>query len=155
MLSHIVIRGIGLAVFIAYRIPRTDDYSMPEFWLALLTLYAVIVAAARPFNNEIILLERNPLRSNDDNVMTAGKRSRTLHRPNSGDLISRWLGCVLIAVVLSLSILGTIWFMWGMLLFDWNWGPFMYHVCFLPRFGSWRSILQSFVFELPRFENSP
>ena len=130
MLSHVMLRGMGVAIFIAYYIPQTDEFSFPEFWLALLALYAAALRAARPFNNEIILLERNPMRSRDENVMTAGKRSRTLHGPNSGDLISRWLGCLLIGVIMTLSILGTMWFLWGMLLFDWNWGPVMYHICF-------------------------
>jgi len=62
--------------------------------------------------------------------MTVRKRSSLLHGPNSGDLISRWLGCTLVASILVLSILASLWFMWGMLLFDWNWGPFMLHICF-------------------------
>ena len=130
VMSHLVFRGIGAALYVAWSIPADDEFSMPEFWLMVLALFALILRAARPFNNEIILLEKNPFRSKDPNVISAGKRSQTLHGPNSGDLISRWLGCVLIAVLLVISILGTIWFMWGMLSFDWNWGPVMYHFCF-------------------------
>ena len=29
-----------------------------------------------------------------------------------------------------MSLLGSLWFFWGMMLFDWNWGPIMFHVCY-------------------------
>lgn len=129
-MSHLLIRGVGLGMYIAWAIPNGDEFSTPEFWLIVLAIYALIFRAARPFNNEIILLEKNPFRSKDPNVISAGKRSQTLHGPNSGDLISRWMGCVMIAALLVISILGTIWFLWGMMTFDWNWGPVMFHVCY-------------------------
>ena len=53
-----------------------------------------------------------------------------LHGPNAGELVSRWMGSLLVALVLVLCLLATMWFLWGMLLFDWNWGPFMLHCCF-------------------------
>ena len=130
VLCQLLLRGIGLSWILAALIPRGSDFSGWEVWLVLLAIYSVLFRAARPFINEIILLERNPLRSKSKQVITVGRRSAALHGPNSGDLISRWMATALIAILLAIAILATLWFLWGMLLFDWNWGPVMLHVCY-------------------------
>lgn len=131
VLSLLLLRGIGIALFMAWSIPETElIMSSWEGWLIPLAIVSVLIRAARPFIVEIILLERNPLRSKDKREITIGRRSSSLHGPNSGDLIGRWMGSSVIAGLMVLSILASIWFAWGMLLFDWSWGPVMLHICF-------------------------
>ncbi|QDU29201.1 hypothetical protein ETAA8_43080 [Anatilimnocola aggregata] len=66
----------------------------------LLLPLATAVRAFRPYINEIILLEKNPLRSNNPQVLTIGKRSAHLHGPYGSDLFVRWLGTLLISLAL-------------------------------------------------------
>ncbi len=129
-LNTLLLRGVLFSWLLAWLIPRGSDYTGWDVCLILLAAYTLLFRAARPFINEIILLERNPLRSHHSNVITVGRRSSALHGPNAGDLISRWMGSALVAFVLANCLLFTMWFLWGMLLFDWNWGPFMLHLCF-------------------------
>lgn len=131
VLSLLLIRGIGLAIFLAFQIPETELlFSAYEGWLIPLAMLVVLIRAARPFIVEIILLERNPMRSKDKNEITIGRRSSSLHGPNSGDLIGRWMGSSIIAGLMVLSLLASIWFAWGMLLFDWSWGSVMLYICY-------------------------
>jgi hypothetical protein len=57
----------------------------------------------RPYLSEVILLERNPLRSTDSSQISTWRRSRNLHDGARGDLFSRWLGSVGAAIVLILA----------------------------------------------------
>jgi hypothetical protein len=125
---HLIRRGIGLSWGLAYNIPRLDEYSGQEFWILMLAFYSLAIRAFRPYLNEIILLERSPLRSPERRKTVKG-RNHSLHSPNSGDLFGRWMGGACIAIPLTISVVMSIWFCFGMLLFDWSWGPVMMHVC--------------------------
>jgi hypothetical protein len=125
---HLLWRGMALAGILAYFIPRNAEYSAPEFCLLMLAVYSMAVRAFRPYLNEIILLERSPLRSPDRRKTVRG-RSTSLHSPNSSDLFGRWMGTACIGVPLTISAVMSIWFCFGMLLFDWSWGPVMMYVC--------------------------
>jgi hypothetical protein len=57
--------------------------------------------------------------------MTGARRSAALHGSSSGELFSRWLGSVAVAILMCLSVTFTFWFVQGMLLFDWRWGTMM------------------------------
>ncbi|MEM7313386.1 MAG: hypothetical protein AAF497_09565, partial [Planctomycetota bacterium] len=130
-LIQLLLRGIIFSWILMALVPEgSAEFTGWEVWLILLVLYSVVMRATRPFINEIILLERNPLRSKDKSEMTVGKRSSALHTPNSADLMSRFISCAGVAFFLSVSIIGTLWFMWGMLLFDWEWGTFMLQIVF-------------------------
>ncbi len=129
-LCHFVLRGVGIAWFLVLMIPRGSVYSPVEVWLIFVTLYAVLTRAGRPFINEIILLERSPLRSKNSDSPSIRKRGSALHGRVSGDLVARWIVSAFVATILSCSTLATMWFFWGMLLFDWNWGPAMLYVYF-------------------------
>jgi hypothetical protein len=85
----------------------------------------------RPFINEIVLLERNPLWSRNKSVITVRRRSRALHGPSSGELVGRWIGTApaIVSMVFSLSL--TIWFLQGMLANSWAWNAIMTRV-FVP-----------------------
>ena len=101
-----------------------------DFLLPMMALYLVFMRALRPYLNEIILLERNPLWARDRRAITIGRRSAKLHNPNGGDLFGRYLGVLLITLLLSLLVLLGMWFVLGTVLSDWTWGPVMLHIVF-------------------------
>lgn len=96
--------------------------------LPLLAMALFLLRALRPYVSEIVLLERNPLRSRDQRAITIGRRSAKLHNPNSGDLLARYLAIALLTVLLVIVVLFGIWFIAGTVLGDWRWGPVMLHV---------------------------
>ena len=79
------------------------------FWDALLPLtillWVSLVRASRPFLPEILLLEQCPIRSKLENVITASRRSKSLHRPMAGDLSGRFISvsCVLFVLLISIG----------------------------------------------------
>jgi hypothetical protein len=123
-----VMRGVFLAWLFVLTIGPDEETQPFEVFLVMLALYVGVVRAVRPFVNEIILLERNPLRKKSGQTMTVGRRSAALHGPNSGDLFGRWLGSACIGVMLTTSIVFTFWSLSGLLLNDWEWGSIMMHV---------------------------
>ncbi len=102
ILSQLLVR----AVLPLWLLGTTFDRFDPNYWVEvgvvffLLLPYATAMRAFRPYINEIIVLEKNPLRSNNPQVITIGKRSSHLHGPYSGDLFVRWLGTMLATLVL-------------------------------------------------------
>ncbi len=121
------LRGIAAACFLAAGITREDSLSVGEFFLPILTCYVVVLRAFRPYINEIVLLERNPLRRRKSDDTTVGRRSASLHYSSSGVLLSRWLGSAAVAILITLSVVFTLWFVQGTVLLDWNLGPMMLH----------------------------
>ena len=63
-----------------------------------------------PFLSEVILLENNPWRQKKSVArLSTLARNRALHGSNSGDLLARWLGAVLLGAVLVFSLTTTLW----------------------------------------------
>ena len=63
-----------------------------------------------PYLSEVILLENNPWRQKKSVArLSTLARNRALHGSNSGDLLARWLGAVLLAAVLVLSVTTMLW----------------------------------------------
>src|SRR5687768_17208910 len=71
------------------------------FLLPALVGYSALFRALRPFVNEIILLERLPLRSANPAEMTLAKRSSYLQGPHSADLVARFMLASLTAVFVA------------------------------------------------------
>jgi hypothetical protein len=119
-LCQFLLRGI-LPAWLLYL--AVDRYSfngfLEGFVLTCLALYATCLRAIRPYINEIVLLERNPLRARGGNTITINKRSAHLHGPYASDLIARWVVSVLIATLLLLLSLITLIFIKGVLTSDW------------------------------------
>lgn len=117
-----------------------------HFWESLpqLLLYQGLfrfLFIGRPYLNEVILLERNPMRAvrstafrrkeppgtirQEGRGTTNGKstlgRSRTLHRGLSGDLMARALGSGAVAALLIGAIWGSMYMFRSMLVGDWAW----------------------------------
>ncbi len=81
--------------------------------------------AVWPYLNEVILLERNPLRKQPGRITTY-RRTRALHFGAAGDLFARWMVAAgfgsLLAVSLWISMQITV----GMLLNEWQWEGLTY-----------------------------
>ena len=125
-----ILRGVVPAMLLALAIERYAEMSASEVFLPMVAFGAILIRALRPFVTEIVLLERNPLSSRDRRVLTVGRRSAALHNPSTGDLFGRWIGGSLIAVLMAVSVLFTLWFLTGITLNDWSWGPVMLYVFF-------------------------
>jgi hypothetical protein len=75
-----------------------------------------VISVFYPYLNEVILLERNPLRAKVRGMKTTALRSQELHRGESGDLIVNGLLNFLLGVILfgatwvSLAMLRTLFF---------------------------------------------
>ncbi len=81
--------------------------------------------AVWPYLNEVILLERNPLRRRPGRITTY-RRTRALHFGASGDLFARWMVSVGFGALLSASLWVSIQIMVGMLLSEWQWEGLTY-----------------------------
>ena len=118
--SQLIVRGgLLLFVFIFY-FPIDESLLDSELLLLMLCIGTVVIRSSRPFVNEIILLERNPIRSTEEGVITVGRRSRALHRPTVNDLVASWLLTAFVSVVVFASLLSSFWFVNGVLLGQWQ-----------------------------------
>jgi len=131
LLCQGVLRGVLPALFLVWTVGKYGEFSASEVFLSMLAFYVVVIRAVRPYLNEIVLLERNPLGAGrgGTKTLTIARRSAALHNPNAGDLLGRWVGSFALAVLLTMAFVYTCWFMWGTFLNDWDWGPVMVHVC--------------------------
>ncbi len=117
-----------MAWWLAWSISRDEEPAPAEIFLTLACFAIFFLRSLRPYLNEIILLERNPYRATDGSPITISRRSSKLHGPNSGDLFGRWLGSAPVAVLLTLALVATCWFLIGTFSNDWDWGPVFVHV---------------------------
>jgi hypothetical protein len=131
IVTHLIVRADLLTFVLMLLISVEVSYSTPEVWLVFLCFYAVVMRSSRPFIAEIVLLERNPIRSSDSDTITIRKRSNSLHRPNSGDLVARWIMLAIACVALTCCMAATLWFSMGVLTSHWQWRFLMIEV-FIP-----------------------
>jgi hypothetical protein len=89
------------------------------FLMLMIAGWSAAMRAFRPYINEIILLEQNPLLARQGVAITVGKRSSHLHSPYSGDLFVRWIGSAALAALLSGLVLFTAIVLMGYLISDW------------------------------------
>lgn len=113
------VRGVLIA-WVALALPA--DSSWPNGGEVVLTI-AVVVAMAirsfRPYMNEIILLEQNPLIAKTPQQQSIARRSERLHQ--GGDHFARWLGTCWISILLTFALALTMLFIAGFLLGNWRW----------------------------------
>lgn len=96
-------------------------------WAVLgLMVYWPYLFIWRPYLNEVILLERNPMRPNEPGATTSLRRSRLLHARQAGDLLARWLGALSVGTLLLFSLWGSSWFFRTMLLGELEWKQVMF-----------------------------
>jgi hypothetical protein len=131
--SQILMRGVAPGCLLILALERRGPFNgwVEAFLLPAVAMCAAAARSIRPFLNEIILLERNPLRARSPGEMTVSRRSRLLHGPSSGDLALRWLSCSIVAVLLTLGVFGAFLFASWVFLNQWTPGPIMIQF-FLP-----------------------
>ena len=127
-----VMRGVGLAFLLAW---WGQESRAGLVLLTLLTLVMAVSRSLRPFLNEIILLERNPLRSSQKHMITIGRRSNLLHSPSTGDLFARFLGFSLVALALWYAVFYASLSFSGIFLNDWT--PGAVYVKYVSPFAMW------------------
>jgi hypothetical protein len=111
--------------------------ALPQLFLYQVLLRAVFVLfvvtwfipfAVWPYLNEVILLERNPLRPGRRGRLTTFRRSSALHGGGVGDLFGRWLASVAFGCMLFAALWLTMQFLAGLLLSEWKWAGLTYTV---------------------------
>ncbi len=100
--------------------------------LSALLVPWLILFGARPFMNEIILLERTPLRNDNPRALSTFQRAKLLHRNLEGWIVGRWIASVFMGTILWGSLLGSL---WGL-------GFFLFHILY------WEASVQPLVVEL-------
>lgn len=124
---QLLVRGILPTCLLFLLVDRYEEFN-PTVELLLLgsiTLIVAFVRSIRPYINEIVLLERNPLTSRNPSAITIGKRSKDLHGPSGGDLFARWLATAMFGILLTACVFGTFLFCCGVFLNDSEPGPTM------------------------------
>jgi hypothetical protein len=109
--------------------------ALPQLFLFQVLLRAVMIPlvvtwfvpfSVWPYLNEVILLERNPLRPRRRGQMTTFRRSMALHGGSIGDLFARWLGSVGFGGLLFASFWLTMQGLAGVLVSEWKWEGLTY-----------------------------
>ena len=122
-----LLRGVLFGLILIALVRRGDptDHYIIRGWLPTLLMIALAIRMFRPFINEIVLLERNPLRSGENQQMSIWRRSSMLHGPDSATIFGRSIIVALVAIMLSLLIVGSFMVLAGVFLHDWRQGPIM------------------------------
>jgi hypothetical protein len=101
LLSQGILRGVLFAWLIYVFANREETNAFTEgFLMVVIAGWSAAMRAFRPYINEIILLEKNPLLARQGAAITIGKRSAHLHGPYSGDLFIRWCGSAAVGLLL-------------------------------------------------------
>ena len=120
LLCQGLLRGVLPAWLLCLTVDRLQANGFTEgFLVVVLLIWSTAMRGFRPYINEIILLEKNPLWSSQQNTITMGKRSSHLHGPYSADLLIRWFGAAAIALLLLALTLLTAVVVQGVLISDW------------------------------------
>lgn len=124
---QLVVRAVAPAWLLLLTLERYSDFNAAIEFLLLggLTAWSVGMRAFRPFINEIVLLERNPLRASSPGTLTVGRRSMQLHAPSGADLLARWTGSAFFAVLLTMAVWGCFVCLAGVFFNNWRPGTVM------------------------------
>lgn len=112
-------RGLLAALALAWVIDRDVDYSGVEMLLALLCLAVLVRRSLAPYLNEIVLLERTPMRADDEQGTTIRRRTAALHRALAGDFVVRAAAMTCCCTLLALALFGLLVCLQGIFSSDW------------------------------------
>jgi hypothetical protein len=126
--SQLIVRGVALAWLFAWATNSEGEENAFEVLLFILACGVGLLRALRPFMNEIVLLERNPVFSRDSRTMTIGKRSSLLHGAVGGDLFLQWMASAFVACSLFVAFGSAIYMIVATFTNDNRWGPVLSHV---------------------------
>ncbi|TWT84523.1 hypothetical protein CA13_60020 [Planctomycetes bacterium CA13] len=113
--------AVPTMVFLAFRFGQPANGFFDGMVPFLIVIAMMIARSNRPFMPEILLLEQCPLRSSSDSVITAGRRSKSLHQPMASDLAGRYLAVSFVLFFLFLSVLYTLVWARGIATSNWDW----------------------------------
>lgn len=99
--------AIPVMIVLALRWDTPADGFFDVLLPIIVVLIAALVRASRPFLPEILLLEQCPLRDPTNRVITAPRRSKSLHTPMGSELSGRFIAISLILFWLFASVLYT------------------------------------------------
>jgi len=120
LLCQGILRGVLIAWLLYLTADRLEANGFVEgFLMIVLCGWAAAMRSFRPYINEIVLLEKNPLWSRKGGSITVARRSSHLHSPYSGDLFVRWIGAAGIAALLTVVVLYAAYMVQGVLVSDW------------------------------------
>jgi len=119
---QLCLRGVLPAILLVMVIDRQAAFTGTEVLLVLLFLAVLLRRAVAPFLNEIILLERNPMRSTLPNAITVRSRGIMLHGPAGGSLVVLALVTCLAALLLVCGLFGTFLCLQGVIFNNWETG---------------------------------
>ncbi len=114
--------AIPAMVLVALRFGQPANWFFDIAVPMMLLVAVALVRGGRPFLPEILLLEQCPLRSPSPEVITAAKRSKSLHKPMSSELSGRFLAVAFILTWVFLSVLYSLVWARGIATGQWNWG---------------------------------
>jgi len=96
---------------------------------AVLSVFGLFwLYAGRPYLNEIILLERNPLFTKQKGAMTTWRRASRVHTSSIGELFARWMVALAVGGVWIGMIWVTIWLLRGIFTSQADFGRSMYTI---------------------------
>jgi hypothetical protein len=128
---QLLLRAVApVCVLYGFLSVRREWSAWELFLIHVLVMWAVAVRIARPFINEIIVLERNPLRVREVATQSIATRSARLHGPAAGDFFVRSLGAWCIGVLLWLGCYGVILFGAAVWSNDWRQGYLIVTWCY-------------------------
>ncbi len=99
--------------------------------LPQLAVYQVLLrpfSIFRPYLTEVIVLDRNPMRSRDPRQPTTARRSRLLHHGEGSDLFARAVLSLLLGGALLAALWLSIHLLRGLLVASWEWTRAMFTV---------------------------
>jgi hypothetical protein len=118
LLCQLLMRGTLLAMIVPILVWGEEFNGWLEIGLLLLLfVFVAALRAFRPYINEIIVLEKNPLWSKTA-PMTVGKRSGNLHISAGGELFGQWLGSCFAAFVLLQIMFWSMWLIYSVMFGD-------------------------------------
>ena len=120
-LCQLLLRGILPTWLLYLTLDRSAEFNglVEGFLVPAIACWSAGMRAFRPYINEIILLERNPLFSKNPHQITIARRSSHLHGPSSADLFVRWCLAAAVGVLLIVLALATVTILIGVLVSQW------------------------------------
>jgi len=119
-ICQLVMRGTLLATVLPLFI-YNGEFNIVIEVLVPLAMFVVVAGlrAFRPFINEIIVLEKNPLWSKTA-TMTVGRRSSFLHNNSAGELFGQWFASCIVAFVLMHLVFWSMWMVYWVMFGDYD-----------------------------------
>jgi hypothetical protein len=91
----------------------------------------IIPFVTKPYLNEVILLERNPMRERRRGEMTTARRGRALHAGYGGDLFARWILSSLLGGLLLVAFASSLYIFHGVFFAEWD-NFRVYYLFYIP-----------------------